>query len=209
MSGFLAKLDNGEILTVGNSNLNIVTAWEVLGGPIIGLHHTKSSYIRGGVGELGFVIGDECRPKYLLSRTLILILGEERGLKFYWQDSYEEYFGACLKKGLFAIQNPNQLKWIKIDRNYAEVKVLTPAETLYTTSFTLQVSYGKNINYIYLDIVKTYSIPSPDPFLSQPLRKTEFSDMRQEWVVNRSTFIFCDSFMTSTYEYGNIFLAGF
>ena len=133
MLGFSAKLDNGEIGVWGGFNPAAETAWAVLGGPIIGLHHQKSSGEYGGIGELGFVVGDECRPKYLLSRTLILILGEERGLMFYWQDSYAEYFEACLTKGLFAIQNPNQLSWIKIAGNYAEVQLLPPAETLYTT----------------------------------------------------------------------------
>ena len=83
MTGFAAKLDDGNVadVTYGQEYL---TTWEVLGGPVIGVHCEKSDFEYGGMSELSFIIGDECSPKYLLSRILNLILGEKRVLKFYW-----------------------------------------------------------------------------------------------------------------------------
>ena len=79
-----------------------MTTWEVLGGPVIGMHYKKSDLRAGGISELGVIIGDVCSPKYLLARTLNLQLGEKRVVKFYWQDSYQDYFEICLTEGLIA-----------------------------------------------------------------------------------------------------------
>jgi hypothetical protein len=57
------------------------TAWEVLGGPVIGFQYK-------GEGEnMSIIVGDKCRPKYFGSRKLILRLGEEREVRFDWQTS--------------------------------------------------------------------------------------------------------------------------
>ena len=69
-----------------------------------GFHYKKHS--SEGMSEFGLVVGDICSPKYLTSRTLNLNLGEKRIFKFYWQDSYLDYFNTCLKEGHFSVINP-------------------------------------------------------------------------------------------------------
>ena len=106
MTGFSAKLDNGKVAELANGTPESLTTWEVLGGPIIGFYMKKSDREKGGMSELGFIVGDVCSPKYLLAQILNLILGEKRVLKFYWQDSYQDYFKICVRKGLIAVSNP-------------------------------------------------------------------------------------------------------
>ena len=89
------KFDNGKVTEYTQGEPASLTTWEVLGGPVIGMHSKKSDFEYGGLSELGFIVGDVCSPKYLLARTLNLILGEKRVLKFYWQDSYQDYFKIC------------------------------------------------------------------------------------------------------------------
>ena len=93
--GISMKFDNGKVTEYTQGEPASLTTWEVLGGPVIGMHSKKSDFEYGGLSELGFIVGDVCSPKYLLARTLNLILGEKRVLKFYWQDSYQDYFKIC------------------------------------------------------------------------------------------------------------------
>ena len=77
-SGLSQKLDNGEVSTWGFKYLNyLYTDWAVLGGPITGFHYKKNTN-NIGMSEFGFVVGDECSPKYLTARKLNLNLGEKR-----------------------------------------------------------------------------------------------------------------------------------
>jgi len=85
-----------------------LTAWAVLGGPVIGFQY------KGLRKNMSLIVGDKCMPKYLGSRKLAVQLGEKRQVQFYWQESEEEYHSTCLSIGLFSIQNPEQLDWVDV-----------------------------------------------------------------------------------------------
>ena len=99
------------------SKRDYLTDWTVLGGPVIGIHYDGFIDWKGNSINLSLIVGDRCRPKYLGARKLNVRLGERREVKFYWQESYAEYFSACLSKGFFYIQNMELLDWVDIGNN--------------------------------------------------------------------------------------------
>jgi hypothetical protein len=72
-----------------------LTAWKVLGGPVIGFRffnqekELEEKY-------MSIIVGDKCKPKYLGARKLSLRLGEKREVQFDWQVSDADHYSACL-----------------------------------------------------------------------------------------------------------------
>ena len=133
--GFSAKHDSGNVRLWGAEKINSRTEWIALGGPVIGLNFMN------WYTPLSLIVGDECRPKYFGARNLSVRPGEKREVIFYWQISHAEYFSVCLTKGLFSIQDYEQLDWIDIDTKKT-IAVLYPSpQNLYSSSTYLSINY--------------------------------------------------------------------
>ena len=79
------KHDSGNVRVWGWTDENL-TAWTVLGGPVIGFQYKgwrKNKYTQ----NMLLIVGDKCMPKYFGARKLAVQLGEKREVQFYWQES--------------------------------------------------------------------------------------------------------------------------
>ena len=75
----------------------------VIGGPIVGFHFKKNKY---KIESFSVVVGDECSPKYIGSRSLILAPGRKTEVNFFWQRTYYDYLAVCAKHGTFTMADP-------------------------------------------------------------------------------------------------------
>ena len=75
MFGLAAKHDSGSVKNWGINFPKCLTAWEVLGGPVIGFRF--KAWTETG-SYMSIIVGDRCRPRYFGARKLSLRLGEER-----------------------------------------------------------------------------------------------------------------------------------
>ena len=133
--GFEMKLDNGDVRTWGMLRKTLASGWQVFGGPIIGIINdqwptSRQLYVK----KFGFVIGNECRPKYFGSQTISLREGAKIHITFFWQDSYDTFFQLCNSEGYGAVSNPQVIDWVTVLLNLVEVEVQTLTENIYSTS---------------------------------------------------------------------------
>jgi len=96
-----------------DNKAKFLTAWEVLGGPVIGFQS------KGFKENMSIIVGDRCRPKYFGSRKLSLRLGEKREVQFDWQASDADHYTKCRLNGLFHVQNSGKLEWVTVSGNKA------------------------------------------------------------------------------------------
>ena len=144
---------------------------------------------------MSLIIGDRCRPKLFGARKLSVTLGEKRQVQFYWQESYTEYYSACLSKGLFYIQNSGKFNWIVVGRNGA---ILFPLiENVYSSFSYLSISYIHETKLLKFSIFVVYRIPAPPTSSPYPLIKSIFGDIEEVWVTKNSIFKFSDNFQSS------------
>jgi len=126
----------------GHIRENYLTAWTVLGGPVIGFQ------FQGENKNISLIVGDKCMPKYFGSLKLAVQLGEKRQVQFYWQESEEEYHSMCLSIGLFFIQNPEQLDWVNV---VGKVAAIFPGfSEVYSSLAYLSMSYRTKTSILNL-----------------------------------------------------------
>ena len=123
----------------------------MLGGPVIGFNYVKNP------GPLAIIVGDQCRPKSFGAKKLPLLLGEERELVFYWQDSYADYSNTCLTKGLFYVQNYGELNWVHILANKVSASVNPIPQNIYSSNAYLSITYKHEVKATKLSILKLYN----------------------------------------------------
>ena len=115
-----------------------MTDWMVIGGPIIGFHFVKHDEY-DFIDKFSVLVGDECRPKYMGARRLILEVSRKDEVNFFWQQSYYNYLQKCAKHGTFSITDPVQLAWISIAQNTA---VLEPrVDRILTGRASIAIDY--------------------------------------------------------------------
>jgi len=138
------------------------------------------------------IVGDECVPKYFGARKLAVQLGEKQKVQFYWQESEEEYHSACLKIGLFFIQNPEQLDWIHLVGK--EATLIPGFSEVYSSLAYLSISYRMQTYILNLSPFRLYSITVPSK--ESPYRPitSKFLDISEAWLPTNSKFIFSDNF---------------
>jgi len=146
--GFSLKHDSGNVRVWGVYDTAYLTAWTVLGGPVIGFQY------QGYDQNMSLIIGDKCIPKYFGARKLAVQLGDKRQVQFYWQESLAEYHSACLSIGLFFIQNPEQLDWIHV---VGKVALIFPGfSTVYSSVTYLSMSYRTQTLILTLSPFRLY-----------------------------------------------------
>ena len=162
---------------------------------------------------MSLIVGDKCVPKYFGSRKLAVQLGEKRQVRFYWQESEEEYRSVCLSIGLFFIQNPEQLAWIHVVGK--EAALFPGFSGVYSSFAYLSINYRTQTLILSISPFRLYSIPSPP---SDPLYRSitsKFADISEAWLSTDSTFKFYDSYMDyfsdphMEYTYGLIIFGEF
>jgi len=140
---------------------------------------------------MSLIVGDKCMPKYFGARKLAVQLGEKRQVKFYWQESYEEYHSMCLSIGLFFIQNPEQLDWIYVVGK--EAALFPDFSEVYSSLTYLSMSYRTQTFILSLSPFKLYSIPFPPSAPPYPPITSNFTDTSEAWLSADSTFKFCEN----------------
>ena len=179
------KHDGGDVRVWGWNNNRYLTAWTVLGGPVIGFQY------KGYEQNMSLIVGDQCMPKYLGSRKLAVQLGEKRQVQFYWQESEEEYHSTCLSIGLFFIQNPEQLDWVDVVGKKA---ALSPGfSAVYSSLAYLSMSYQTETLILNLSPFRLYPIPFPPSAPQYPPITSKFADISEALLPADSTFKFSDN----------------
>ena len=136
----------------GSYRADHLTAWEVLGGPVIGFQ------FKGEKRNMSIIIGDACRPKYFGARKLSLRLGEKREVHFYWQETDADHYSMCLSHGFFHVQNSGNLTWVEVTGNKA---ALFPAiKEVYPSVCYLSLHYGGETLLLELSPFILYMIPT-------------------------------------------------
>ena len=130
------------------------------------------------------IIGDSCRPKYFGASKLSVRLGEERTVQFYWQESYAEYYSACLSKGLFYIVNSGKLSWVGTAEK--EATIFPEIEQVYSSVSRLSMNYRGETKLLTLSVYRLYKIPTPPILPRFPLITSSFGDITQAWVPDLS-----------------------
>ena len=102
-------------------------------------------------------MGDRCRPKYLGARKLTVRLGERRQVKFYWQESYAEYFSTCLSKGFFYIQNMELLDWVDLVTNKGMAVIFPSVKNLYSSNSYISINYRLETKVLKFSIFQIYN----------------------------------------------------
>ena len=145
--------------------------------------------------EISLIVGDKCRPKFFGARKLAVQLGEKRQVKFYWQESYEEYHFICQSIGLFFIQNPEKLDWIYVVGKEAD---LFPGfSELFSSLSYLSMSYQTQTFILSLSPFRLYPIPFPPNAPQYPIITSKFADISEAWLFAQSTF----KFSNNVYDY--------
>jgi hypothetical protein len=192
ISGFATKHHSGDTRFLGKYDEQYLTAWIELGGPVIGFE------FKGADGKwpdiiignnMSLIVGDRCRPRYFGARKLSVRLGEKQEVQFYWQETYADYFSACLSNGLFYIHNSGKLNWIVMGENRATIFPLI--ENVYSSKSYLSISYKGETKLLNLSVFVLYQIP-PTSSLVTPIA-TSFGDIEEIWLPASSKFKFSDN----------------
>ena len=149
---------------------------------------------------MSLIVGDKCRPKLFGGRKLSLQLGQEREVKFYWQKDYAEYFKVCLYKGLYYIQNTEQLDWVEVVRNNGTVQMYPRIENIYSSVFYISMYYGDATKVLTFSIFLLYSMPDPVLNPTFPLITSNFTDISDTWLPANSKFTFSDNYQDVNYD---------
>jgi hypothetical protein len=150
--GFAVKLDSGNLKRWGNVGESSLTAWKVLGGPIIGFQ------FKGKGNDMSIIVGDRCKPKYFGARKLSLRLGEKREVRFDWQESDADHYSKCLSYGLFHVQNSGKLGWVDVTGNKA---AFFPAiQDVYPSTSYLSLHFKGETLLLELSVFRLYSRPT-------------------------------------------------
>ena len=86
-----------------------------------------------------------------------MILGEERKVAFYWQDSDVEYLSTCMAVGLFHVYDPEQLDWVKIGATQLAAAIFPGRQKLYSSKSYLSINYLHSTKIIKLQVFLLYS----------------------------------------------------
>jgi len=106
---------------------------------------------------LSLIVGDICQPKYFGARRLSMILGEERQLTFYWQNSDALYFSTCMTKGLFYIYDPEQLDWVNVGGKQHTAEINPGRQKLYSSKSYLSINYKDSTKVLILSVELLYT----------------------------------------------------
>ena len=66
------------------------------------------------MNKFGLVIGEPCRPPFLGLTNMILTLDLERDVKFYWHQTYSDYWDECVSVGLSYVSASWLYDWIQV-----------------------------------------------------------------------------------------------